>query len=80
MEKTFVTAIVVAAGGSTRMGGHVSKQLMCILGKSVIEHTLGAFENSDSIDEVIVVARDCDKEEIEKRIERNGFKKIKNRF
>ena len=78
MEKTFVTAIVVAAGGSTRMGGHVSKQLMCILGKSVIEHTLGAFENSDSIDEVIVVARDCDKEEIEKRIERNGFKKIKN--
>ena len=36
MEKTYVTAIIVAAGSSTRMGGHVSKQLMCILGKSVI--------------------------------------------
>lgn len=77
MEETYVTAIVVAAGGSTRMGGHVSKQLMCILGKSVIEHTLSAFEGAESIDEVVVVARDCDREEIEKRIERNGFKKIR---
>lgn len=77
MEETYVTAIVVAAGGSTRMGGHVSKQLMCILGKSVIEHTLGAFEAAESIDDVVVVARDCDREEIEKRIERNGFKKIR---
>lgn len=77
MEKTYVTAIIVAAGSSTRMGGHVSKQLMCILGKSVIEHTLNAFENAQSIDDVVIVARDCDREEIQKRIDRNGFKKIK---
>ena len=73
MEKTYVTAIIVAAGSSTRMGGHVSKQLMCILGKSVIEHTLNAFENAESIDEVVIVARDCDREEIQKSIDRNGF-------
>lgn len=63
-KKPFVTAIVIAAGSSTRMGGKVSKQLLLLDGKPVIAHTLAAFEAAQSIDEIVVVTRAEDIEEI----------------
>ena len=50
-------AIVVAAGSSSRMGGAVSKQFLEVAGLPVLTHTLLAFENTDVIDEIVVVAR-----------------------
>jgi 2-C-methyl-D-erythritol 4-phosphate cytidylyltransferase len=61
---TFVTAVIVAAGGSTRMGLGRSKQFIELCGKPVIAHTLTAFENADIIDSVVVVCREQDMEEI----------------
>ena len=57
--KPFVTAVIVAAGNSTRMGG-VNKQFLLIDGVPVLIRTLLAFSQSDMIDEIIVSAREED--------------------
>ncbi|BCI60114.1 2-C-methyl-D-erythritol 4-phosphate cytidylyltransferase [Solibaculum mannosilyticum] len=78
MKETFpfVTAIVVAAGGSTRMGGEVSKQLLPIAGMPVIGRTLSAFEAAGCIDDVVVVAREEDLLDIYDIIRSFGFEKV----
>ena len=76
MDNKFVTAIIVAAGNSTRMGGNISKQFISIKEKMVIEHTLTAFENCNVIDEVVIVARQQDIAKI-KELSSNCFKKVK---
>lgn len=53
----FTSAVIVAGGTSSRMGGGVSKQLLEIDGIPVIVHTLLAFERTPEIDEIIVVAK-----------------------
>ena len=62
--KYFTSAIIAASGNSTRMGLPISKQLIDLCGKPVIARTLTAFENCDVIDEIVVVCRECDMEEI----------------
>lgn len=57
--KPFVTAVIVAAGNSTRMGG-VNKQFLLIDGVPVLIRTLLVFSQSDIIDEIIVAAREED--------------------
>lgn len=57
--KPFVTAVIVAAGNSTRMGG-VNKQFLLIDGVPVLIRTLLVFSQSDMIDEIIVAAREED--------------------
>ncbi len=51
------TAIVVAAGKSTRMGGGVDKAFLSLIDKPVIAWSLLAFEHSSEIDRIIVVVR-----------------------
>ncbi len=53
----FVTAIIVAAGSSTRMGR--PKLLIPLCGKPVLEYTLCAFDRS-SVDAIVVVTREQD--------------------
>lgn len=72
----FVSAIIVAAGGSTRMGLGYSKQFIPLCGEPAIAHTLRAFENSDIIDEVIVVCREQDLYDITTIAGDKGFDKI----
>ncbi len=55
----FVTAVIVAAGNSTRMGG-VNKQFLRIDGVPVLIRTLCTFSESPWIDEIIVAAREAD--------------------
>ena len=43
-ENRFVSAVVVSAGNSTRMGG-INKQFLEINGKPIIIYTLEKFEN-----------------------------------
>lgn len=62
--KNFVTAIIVAAGNSTRMGRGISKQFIPLLDMPVIAHTLTEFQNTQSVDEIVLVARPCDEDEM----------------
>lgn len=62
--KSYTSAIIAASGNSTRMGLEISKQLIELCSKPVIEHTLIAFENCDVIDEIVVVCREVDRKSI----------------
>ena len=52
-----VTAIVLAAGRSTRMGGGPNKQFIELLGKPLIWYALTAFEQCAGINEIVLVRR-----------------------
>lgn len=75
-KKSFVTAIIVAAGNSTRMGTITSKQFIPLLGKPAISYTFNAFEEAESIDEVVVVCRECDLQQIKDIAKEEGCKKV----
>ena len=64
MDGRYTTAVIVAAGDSTRMGYKLSKQLIPLNGRAAIEYTLKAFQNCPMIDEIIVVARSKDIDDI----------------
>ena len=57
-KKQTVFAVILAAGSGTRMRSEVTKQRMDILGKSVLERTVEAFEEASEIDGIIVVAKE----------------------
>ena len=57
LPRKYTSAIVAAAGQSTRMGKDVSKQLMTLCGMPVLAHTLLAYERARTIHEIIVVCR-----------------------
>lgn len=53
-------AIIVAGGSSTRMGGNTPKQFLDLCGMPVAVHAMRAYEESEYIDEIYVVAREED--------------------
>ena len=61
-ENKFISAVIVAAGSSTRMKSKTSKQLLRIGSKTVLETTVGEFEEAGIFDEIIIV---CPKDETE---------------
>ena len=71
----FVSAVIVSAGNSSRMGG-VNKQFLEINNIPVIAHTIKVFEASDLIDEIVVVTRECDIDSIKNLVSQYGFKKV----
>lgn len=71
MSKGRCTAIVLAAGQGRRMGTKVQKQYLEILGFPVLYYSLKAFQESEVIDEIILVTgvdeiESCQKEFVEK--------------
>ena len=74
-ENAFVSAVIVAAGSSRRMGG-INKLLLDLGGKTVLERTVGAFDKNDDIDEIIITARQEDVNEYNALLSK--YKKVKN--
>ena len=56
-ERGFTSAVILAAGSSTRMGEGVSKQWLTLDGLPVIARTLLTFEECDCIDEIVLVVK-----------------------
>ena len=75
-KKPFVTAVIVAAGNSTRMGCGMSKQFIPLLGKPAISYTLNAFEKSHSISQVVIVCRESDLASIKDVVTAEECKKV----
>jgi len=71
-----LSAIIVAAGSSRRMG--FSKLFATIAGKPVIAHTIRAFERSRSVTEIIIVAREDQHDEIGEMARAESFKKVRS--
>lgn len=74
-EKGFVSAVIVAAGSSRRMGG-INKLLLEINGKSVLCRSVEAFDKNRDIDEIIVAAREQDIEQYSSLLA--PYKKVKS--
>ncbi len=75
LNDNFISAVIVSAGNSTRMGG-INKQLIQIDGMPVIARSIYAFEYSKIIDEIVVVTRESDVELIKNLVNDYGFKKV----
>lgn len=71
-----LTAIIVAAGDSRRMG--FDKLFATIAGRPVIAHTIHAFERAGCIDEIIAVAREDRRGEIQTIVRDENFKKVRS--
>lgn len=70
-----VTAIIVAAGSSRRMG--FDKLFAPLGGKPVLWHSLKAFSDCKDVDEIVIVTRDEKMDEVEKLVSSEKFKKVR---
>jgi 2-C-methyl-D-erythritol 4-phosphate cytidylyltransferase len=71
-----LSAVIVAAGSSQRMG---FDKLLALLGeRPVLAHTIDAFERTDSVAEIILVARAERVGEFEELVRQNGFQKVRH--
>ncbi|MDL2296049.1 2-C-methyl-D-erythritol 4-phosphate cytidylyltransferase [Lachnospiraceae bacterium OttesenSCG-928-E19] len=68
MEKANSTAIILAAGQGKRMGSDVPKQYLEIQGKPIIFYTLQTFQESEFIDEIILVVGESEVEIVREQI------------
>ncbi len=59
-KSRLTAAIIVAGGSSTRMGGETPKQFLDLCGMPVVVHTMRAYEESEYIDQIYIVARTQD--------------------
>ena len=75
MEKIRTSAIILAGGSGTRMGNEKPKQFMDILGKTVLERSVLAFDKSLTVDEIVVVVRESDLDTSKAFIESLGLEK-----
>ena len=71
-----LTAIIVAAGDSRRMG--FDKLFATIAGRPVIAHTIHAFERAGCVDEINMVAREDRLAEIKKIVRDETLKKVRS--
>src|SRR3954465_2756391 len=71
-----LSAIIVAAGSSQRMG--FDKLLALLADKPVLAHTIAAFERTASVREIILVARAARVAEFEELVRQNGFEKVRH--
>ena len=76
-ENKVVSAVIVSAGNSTRMGG-INKQFLELDGAPVIVNTITMFQRCNVIDEIIIVTRDSDIDEIANLVKKYDFYKVNN--
>ena len=76
-ENKVVSAVIVSAGNSTWMGG-INKQFLELDGAPVIINTITMFQRCNMIDEIVIVTRESDVEEIAKLVEKYDLSKVFN--
>ena len=78
MKKKYCTAIVLAAGRGKRMKTTVHKQYLLLAGKPILYYGLKAFQDSDLIDEIVLVAGTGEETYCRERfVEEYHFTKVK---
>ena len=70
---------ILAGGTGSRVGGEKPKQFLPLAdGRSILEHSVDAFELSHYIDEIIIVMHPDWMEEAKTIVKNNAWKKVKN--
>lgn len=71
-------AVILAGGMGTRVGGNIPKQLIPLSdGRSVLEHSVDAFEEASCIDEIVIVMHPEWLKEAEELSRRNTWQKVR---
>ena len=71
-------AVILAGGMGTRVGGNTPKQLLPLSdGRSVLEHSVDAFEAASCIDEIVIVMHPEWIKEAEELCRRNAWQKVR---
>lgn len=73
--KPFITAIIAAAGSSSRMNG-INKLLFEIDGTPVIARTIDKFNSNDNINEIVISTRNSDIETIKEIVLKYNYSKV----
>jgi 2-C-methyl-D-erythritol 4-phosphate cytidylyltransferase len=50
-----MVAVVLAGGAGQRFGGSIPKQLQMLAGRTLLEHSVAAFEQAPGVDQILVV-------------------------
>ena len=70
-------AVILAGGIGSRVGGETPKQLLPLAdGRSILEHSIDAFEASPSIDEIVVVMHPDHISSLQKLCQLNRWQKL----
>ena len=70
-------AVILAGGSGNRFGGELPKQFLTIEGKTILEHTIDAFEKNRRIDEIAVVSKEYFIPDVERMVQDNHYRKVK---
>ena len=73
-NRPFVTAVILAAGEGSRMKLRITKQQILLADESVLRRSVRAFEESSSVDAIVVVCRDEEREFVLSEV--SAFKKV----
>ena len=68
--------IILASGSGSRYSADIPKQFIKLAGKTILEHTVGIFEEAAGIDEIIVVITPEYRTMAEEILLKNNFKKV----
>lgn len=77
MNKTTNIAVILAGGSGHRFGSDLPKQFLTLASKTVIEHSIEAFEQNGGIDEVAVVMNADYLPQMQEIIDRNPWQKVR---
>ena len=69
-------AVILAGGTGTRVGLSIPKQLIKIAGKTIIEHTIAAFESSPLIDEIVIMMAPGHLDPVRAIVRNGGYDKV----
>lgn len=69
-------AVILSGGSGSRFGGALPKQFTKLAGKAVIEYTIDVFEQSEFIDEILIVAQSAHIERTLDIIKNNQWNKV----
>lgn len=75
-QENTAKAVILAGGVGTRVGLGIPKQFLKVAGKSLIEHTIGVFETSNHISEIVIMMNPEWINEVEDIVRRAHFKKV----
>jgi 2-C-methyl-D-erythritol 4-phosphate cytidylyltransferase len=69
-------AVILAGGVGNRLGLNYPKQFAKVAGKTLIEHTIEAFQNHPDIDDIIVVSKAEYTLKVLQMVDKNGYAKV----
>ena len=69
-------AVLLAGGLGTRVGLDIPKQLIKIAGRTILEHTLRAFEDHPMVDEIVVMMAPGHLDTVEEMVRNARFTKV----